>query len=145
MLASWSCEGVVFLVLLSSSHLTTYHVLSLSLSGLNWRSLPAFEVRSPFPQNGAPIHRVRAHSLTRVHDSNVCAFIIEYLAKAWTIYTVWTSPKTLDYGTGGYTDKLEEMVAKTRRGLRLRLLNGLEGYTCTRFFTSGNLVAWFLP
>ncbi len=45
--------------------------------------------------------------------------------------------KTLDYGTGGYTDKLEEMVSKTLRGLRLRFLNGLEGNTCTRFFTSG--------
>jgi hypothetical protein len=69
MLASWSREGVVFLVLLSSSHLTTYHVLSLSLSGLNWRSLfPPLRTGSPFPQDGAPIHRVRAHPLTGVHD-----------------------------------------------------------------------------
>jgi hypothetical protein len=35
MLASQSREGVVFLVLLPSSHLTVCHVLSLSLSGLN--------------------------------------------------------------------------------------------------------------
>ncbi len=74
MLASWSREGVVFLVLFPSSHLTMYHVLSLSLSGLNWRSLfPPLGTGSPFPQNGAPIHRVCAHSLTRVHDSSTCS------------------------------------------------------------------------
>ncbi len=31
--------------------------------------VPAFGTGSPFPQNGAPIHRVCAHSLTRVHDN----------------------------------------------------------------------------
>jgi hypothetical protein len=35
MLAFQSREGVVFLVLLSSSHLTVYHVLSPPLSRLN--------------------------------------------------------------------------------------------------------------
>ncbi len=51
MLASQSREGVVFLVLLSSSHLTVYHVLSPSLSRLNWRSLslPPGPV-PPFPK-----------------------------------------------------------------------------------------------
>ncbi len=47
MLASQSREGVVFLVLLPSSHLTVYHVLSLFLSGLNWCSL--FPPLGPFP------------------------------------------------------------------------------------------------
>ncbi len=47
MLASQSREGVVFLVLLPSSHLTVYHVLSLSLSGINWRSL--FPPLGPVP------------------------------------------------------------------------------------------------
>jgi hypothetical protein len=78
MLASWSREGVVFLVLLPSSHLTMYHVLSLSLSGLNWRSLfPPLGTGSPFPQNGAPIHRVRAHSLPRVHDMPFPTYLLQ--------------------------------------------------------------------
>ncbi len=55
MLASWSREGVVFLALLSSSHLTTYHVLTLSLSGLNWRSLfPPLGTGPPFPKMAPP-------------------------------------------------------------------------------------------
>ncbi len=55
MLASWSREGVVFLVLLPSSHLTKYHVLSLSLSGPNWRSLfPPLGPVPPFPKMAPP-------------------------------------------------------------------------------------------
>ncbi len=55
MLASWSHEGVVFLVLLSSSHPTTYHVFSLPLSGLNWRSLfPPWGSGPPFLKMAPP-------------------------------------------------------------------------------------------
>ncbi len=56
MLAFWSCEGVVFLVLLSSSHLTTYHVPPLPLSGANWRSL------SLLRGSGSPLPRWRPYS-----------------------------------------------------------------------------------
>jgi hypothetical protein len=51
MLAFQSREGVVFLVLLSSSHLTMYHVLSLPLSWLYWRSSsPPPGPVPPFPK-----------------------------------------------------------------------------------------------
>ncbi len=74
MLASWSREGVVFLALLSSSHLTTYHVLSLSLSGLNWRTLfLPLRPGPPFPKMAPPIHGVRAHSLTGIHNRSFSA------------------------------------------------------------------------
>jgi hypothetical protein len=48
-----------------------YHVLFLPLSGLNWRSLfPPWGSGPPFPQNGAPIHRVRAHSLPGIRNNH---------------------------------------------------------------------------
>jgi hypothetical protein len=54
MLASWSCEGVVFLVHPSSSHFTAGHVFSLPLSGVNWRSLPLlWGSGPPFPKMAA--------------------------------------------------------------------------------------------
>jgi hypothetical protein len=95
MLASWSCEGVVFLVFLPSSHLTMYHVLSLSLSGLNWRSLfPPLRTGSPFPQNGAPVHRVRAHSLTRVHDTiGYQLFLTDFFYLQKTNKNIWRRAK----------------------------------------------------
>jgi hypothetical protein len=71
MLAFWSCEGVVFLVLSVSSHLTVSHVSPLPMSGANWRSLfLLWGFGSPLPQDGAPIHRVRTHSLSRVQDKH---------------------------------------------------------------------------
>jgi hypothetical protein len=56
MLASRSRGEVVFLSLLSSSHsLTTCHVLSLPLSGLNWPSLfPLWGLWPPFPKMASP-------------------------------------------------------------------------------------------
>ncbi len=55
MLAFWSCEGVLFLILSSSSHLTTYHVFPLPLSGANWRSLSLLlGSGSPFPKMAPP-------------------------------------------------------------------------------------------
>ncbi len=104
MLASWSREGVIFLVLLWPSHLTTYHILSLSLSGLNWRSLfPPLRIGSPFPQNGAPIHRVRAHSLTRVHNKYIrllwlqcivtkTLLLLQYTGTVWECFCGWSGP-----------------------------------------------------
>ncbi len=59
MLASQSREGVVFLVLLSSIPSSVLAKLTLPV--------PASGAGFPFPQNGVPIHRVRAHSLSRVH------------------------------------------------------------------------------
>ncbi len=53
--AFWSCEGVVFLVLSSSSHFTTYHVPPLPLSGANWRSLSLlWGSGPPFPKMALP-------------------------------------------------------------------------------------------
>jgi hypothetical protein len=55
MLAFWSCEGVVFLVLSSSSHFTTCHVFPLPLSGANWRSLSLlWGSDPPFPKMAPP-------------------------------------------------------------------------------------------
>ncbi len=60
-----------------SSSLTSCRLLILSrlLSSLIWARLtlfvPALGIRVPLPQNGAPIHRVRAHSRTGIriiHD-----------------------------------------------------------------------------
>ncbi len=34
--------------------------------------IPTMRIRPPFPQNGAPIHRVRTHSLSRVRDTYLC-------------------------------------------------------------------------
>jgi hypothetical protein len=55
-----------------SSSLSSCRLLILSrlLSSLVWAQLtlpvPALGIRSPLSQNGAPIHRVRAHSLTGI-------------------------------------------------------------------------------
>ncbi len=60
-----------------SSSLTSCHLLILSrpLPSLIWAQLtllvPALGIRSPLPQNGAPIHRVRAHSLTGIQNSTL--------------------------------------------------------------------------
>jgi hypothetical protein len=57
------------------SSLTSCRLLILSrlLSSLIWAQLtllvPALGIRSPPPQHGAPIHRVRAHSLTGVRNT----------------------------------------------------------------------------
>ncbi len=55
------------LVVFSSHHVS--RLISFLVRAQLTLLVPAFEVWSPFPQNGAPIHRVRAHSLTGVHDS----------------------------------------------------------------------------
>jgi hypothetical protein len=58
-----------------SSSLTSCRLLILSSlhSPLIWAQLtllvPALGVRSPLPQNGAPIHRVRAHSLIGMRNT----------------------------------------------------------------------------
>jgi hypothetical protein len=72
MLAFWSCEGVVFLVLSSSSHFTTYHVFPLPLSGANWRSLSwLWGSGPPFPKM-APLFTGSAH--TPLPGSNTLPF-----------------------------------------------------------------------
>ncbi len=55
MLVFWSCEGFVFPVLSSSSHLTIGHVFPLPLSGANWRSLSLlWRSGPPFPKMASP-------------------------------------------------------------------------------------------
>ncbi len=67
--ACWHLEAMK-----GSSSLTSCRLLILSrpLSSLIWVQLtllvPALWTRSPLPQNGAPIHRVRAHSLTGIRN-----------------------------------------------------------------------------
>jgi hypothetical protein len=69
--ACWHLEAMK-----GSSFLTSCRLLILSrlLPSLIWAQLtllvPALGIRSPLPQNGAPIHRVRAHSLTGIRNSN---------------------------------------------------------------------------
>jgi hypothetical protein len=68
--ACWHLEAMKGSSSLSSCRLL---ILSRLLSSLVWAQLtllvPALGIRSPLPQNGAPIHRVRAHSLTRVRNN----------------------------------------------------------------------------
>jgi hypothetical protein len=63
--ACWHLEAMKGSSSLSSCCLL---ILSRLLSSLVWAqltlSVPAWGIRSPLSQNGAPIHRVRAHSLT---------------------------------------------------------------------------------
>ncbi len=67
--ACWHLEAMK-----GSSSLTSCCLLILSrlLSSLVWAQLtllvPTLGIRSPFPQDGAPIHRVRAHSLTGIRN-----------------------------------------------------------------------------
>jgi hypothetical protein len=67
--ACWHLEAMK-----GSSSLTSCHLLILSrlLSSLIWAQLtllvPALGIRYPFPQNGSPIHRVRANSLTGIRN-----------------------------------------------------------------------------
>ncbi len=69
--ACWHLEAMK-----GPSSLTSCRLLILSrlLSSLIWGQLtllvPALGARPPFPQNGALIHRVRAHSLTGIRNSN---------------------------------------------------------------------------
>jgi hypothetical protein len=68
--ACWHLEAMK-----GSSSLTSCRLLILSrlLSFSIWAQLtllvPALGIRSPLPQNGAPIHRVRAHSLTGIRNN----------------------------------------------------------------------------
>jgi hypothetical protein len=68
--ACWHLEAMK-----GSSSLTSCRILILSrlLSSLVWAQLtllvPALGIRSPLPQDGAPIHRVRAHSLTGIRNN----------------------------------------------------------------------------
>jgi hypothetical protein len=68
--ACWHLEAMKGSSSSSSCHLL---ILSCLLSSLVWAQLtllvPALGIRSPLPQNGAPIHRVRAHSLTGVRNN----------------------------------------------------------------------------
>jgi hypothetical protein len=72
-------------------------ILSCLSSSLVWAQLmlfvPAWGTRSPFPQNGAPIHRVRAHSLTGIRNTT---HFVNYVF----VFGHWSdSPKTRFRGT----------------------------------------------
>jgi hypothetical protein len=62
MLAFWSREGVVFIVLSSPSHLTVSHVFPLPMSGANWRSLSLLWGLPPPSSNMAPLSTGSAHT-----------------------------------------------------------------------------------
>jgi hypothetical protein len=77
--ACWHLEAMK-----GSSSLTSCRLLILSrhVPSLVWAQLtllvPALGIRSPLPENGAPIHRVRAHSLTGIRN-NILLFCHEIL------------------------------------------------------------------
>ncbi len=48
--------------------------------------VPTMRIRPPFPQNGAPIHRVRAHSLSRVRY-NYYIQLVSFINSIIPIYT----------------------------------------------------------
>ncbi len=66
MLASWSHGGVVFLDLLPSPHSVTSFLFP--CPGSTDALCPCLGTRCLPLQNGAPIHRVRAHSLTGIRN-----------------------------------------------------------------------------
>ncbi len=85
MLAFWSREGVIFLVLSSSSHLTMGHVFPLPVSEANWRSLfLLWGSAPPFPKM-APSFTGSAHSpfpgykTTVLRDFWLCFFFHQKL------------------------------------------------------------------
>jgi hypothetical protein len=73
--ACWHLEAMK-----GSSSLTSCRLLILSrlLSSLVWAQLmllvPTFGIRPLFPQDGVPIDRVRAHSLTGIRNTYVGGF-----------------------------------------------------------------------
>jgi hypothetical protein len=76
--ACWHLEAMK-----GSSSLTSCRLLILSRlpSFFIWAQLtllvPALGIRSPLPQNGAPIHRVRTYSLTGIRNNyNVIIYIL---------------------------------------------------------------------
>jgi hypothetical protein len=75
--ACWHPEAMKGSSSSSSCRLLILPCITSSLSSLVWTQLtllvPALRIRSPLPQNGAPIHRVRAHSLTGIQNNDVCS------------------------------------------------------------------------
>jgi hypothetical protein len=69
--ACWHLEATKGLSSLTSCCLL---ILSCILSSLVWAQLmlpvPALGIRPTLSQDGAPIHRVRAHSLTGIRNTN---------------------------------------------------------------------------
>jgi hypothetical protein len=74
--ACWHLEAMKGLSSLTSCRLL---ILSRLPSSLIWAQLtllvPALGIRSPLPQNGAPIHRVRAHSITGIRNRHYCVIL----------------------------------------------------------------------
>ncbi len=69
MLASWSREGAVFVVLSPSSHFTVGHVFPLSMSGANWRPLSLLWGSPPPSPNMAPLSTGSAHTPFSEHKT----------------------------------------------------------------------------
>ncbi len=69
--ACWHLEAMKGWSSLTSCRLL---ILSRLVPSLIWAQLmllvPALGIRSPLPQNGAPIHRVRAHFLTGIRNKH---------------------------------------------------------------------------
>ncbi len=88
--AFWSCEGVVFLVLSSSSHLTTYHVFPLPLSGANWRSLSLLWGSGPPFSKMAPPFTGSAHTPFPGSNTLTASKIAAEVRCSWrSIATCW--------------------------------------------------------
>ncbi len=65
-LKPWRGRLPHLLVVFSSYHVS--RLLSTLVRAQLTLLVPALGIRSPFPQNGAPIHRVRAHSFTGIRN-----------------------------------------------------------------------------
>jgi hypothetical protein len=89
--ACWHLEAMK-----GSSSLTSCRLFILSrlLSSLVWAQLtllvPTLGLWSPFSQDGAPIHRVRAHSLTGIRNTYICTYFLK---------ASWPPPSSLDHCT----------------------------------------------
>ncbi len=62
------------LVVFSSCHVS--RLLSSLVRAQLTLLVPALGIRSPLPQNGAPIHRVRAHFLTGIRNSCILVYCV---------------------------------------------------------------------
>jgi hypothetical protein len=89
MLASWIREGVVFLGFLPSSHSIT----SCPFPYLGSTDAPCSRLGdlAPLPQNGTPIHRVRAHSLTGIQNTSLLTTTLQGISRCG-IYHSWKQP-----------------------------------------------------
>ncbi len=113
MLAFWSCEGVVFLVLSSSSHFTVGHVFPFPLSGANWRSLSLLWGSGPPFPNMAPPFTGSAH--TPFPGSKTIIISFHYWMAKWQCPHVFHISDSILIGHFGHVTSSKPRKANHRR------------------------------